>query len=154
MEVCYRDLEQAKFCTLSSWSWRFIIFSFISPFYSFTVILLVLSSASDHTGKLLLLEVPYLLVQYSSLFIFSHWIPADMFSEKRLVILLSYFMHKSMFKVIFPCWQNMVVIIAEIVIKIVIHMQWFLRQDYKVSGICPSFDSLNRTHCSTNWISF
>jgi len=46
-----------------------------------------------------------------------------MFSEKRLVILLSYFMHKSMFKVIFPCWQNMVVIIAEIVIKIVIHMQ-------------------------------
>jgi len=44
----------------------------------------VISSAIDHIGKLLLLEVTYLLVQYSSLFIFIHWIPADMFSEKVL----------------------------------------------------------------------
>lgn len=55
-EVCYRALEQAKFCILSSWSWRFFTFSFTSPFYFFTVILLVLSSASDHTDKLLLLR--------------------------------------------------------------------------------------------------
>lgn len=74
--------------------------------------------------------------------------------RKSLVILLSYFMHNSLFKVTLPCWQNMVVIIAEIVIKIVIHMQWFFLRDYRVSGICPSFDSLNRTHLSTNWISF
>jgi hypothetical protein len=37
--------------------------------------------------------------------------------RKRLVILLSYFIHKSVFKVTFPCCQNMVVINAEIVLK-------------------------------------
>ena len=72
--------------------------------------------------------------------------------RKRLVI-LSYFMHKSMFKVTSQCCQNMVIIIAGIVEKSLFICGDFF-QDYRVSGICPSFDSLNKTHYSTNCISF
>ena len=73
---------------------------------------------------------------------------------KILVILLSYFMHRSMYKVTFQCCQNMAVIIAVIVNKLLFIWSDFFFQDCRVSGICPSFDSLNRTCCSTNWISF